>query len=494
MTARIMIQGCGSNVGKSLLVAGLARAYTNRGLRVAPFKPQNMSNNAAVTEDGGEIGRAQALQALAARAPTTVHMNPVLLKPESEKGAQVILQGTRLRHATARDYTRLKPKLIKGVVDSFEWLSAAADLVIVEGAGSPAEVNLRAGDIANMGFAQATDTPVILTGDIDRGGVIAQVVGTQAVMDPADNALVKGFLINKFRGDTTLFDDGYNLIADRTGWRGYGVVPWFTEAYKLPAEDSSDIGEKPKTERGSSETSSKKPLKVACLQLSRIANFDDLDPLEAESDVTVEMIGPGRAIPGDTDLVIIPGSKSTRGDLGFLRTQGWDIDLIAHHRRGGHILGLCGGYQMLGKTIHDREGIEGTAGSSVGLGLLDVTTEMTPEKSLTRVQATDLGSGAKVCGYEIHIGRTTGTDRDRALFSINGEPEGAQSSDGLVSGTYLHGVFAQDAYRKKFLERLGGTGTAQYSEAVDQTLNALAAHIEQHMDVDGLLEVARAAR
>ncbi len=493
MTARIMIQGCGSNVGKSMLVAGLARAYTNRGLRVAPFKPQNMSNNAAVTEDEGEIGRAQALQALAARAPTTVHMNPVLLKPESEKGAQVVLQGKRLRHATARDYSRLKPKLLKGVIDSFEWLSVAADLVIVEGAGSPAEVNLRAGDIANMGFAQATNTPVILTGDIDRGGVIAQIVGTQAVMDPADNALVKGFLINKFRGDTTLFDDGYQLIENRTGWRGFGVVPWFAEAYKLPAEDSSDIGEDPKSDHEPPAPSSQKQLKVVCLQLSRIANFDDLDPLAAEPNVTVEMLAPGRALPGDADLVIIPGSKSTRGDLAFLRAQGWDIDLIAHHRRGKHILGLCGGYQMLGKTIHDRQGIEGTAGTSVGLGLLDVTTEMTPEKSLTQVRAIDRDSGECVCGYEIHIGRTEGADRERALFSINDEPEGAQSCDGLISGTYLHGVFAQDAYRKRFLERLGGSGKAQYSAEVDQALNALAAHVEQHIDLDGLLEIAKAA-
>ncbi len=491
MVARVMIQGCGSNVGKSMLVAGLCRAAANRGIRVAPFKPQNMSNNAAVTSDAGEIGRAQALQALAARIPTTVHMNPVLLKPETDKGSQVILQGKRLQHATARDYFRLKPKLIEGVIDSFTRLADSADLIIVEGAGSPAEVNLREGDIANMGFAQATETPVILTGDIDRGGVIAQLVGTQAVIDPADNALIKGFLINKFRGDTSLFDDGYKLIETRTGWRGYGVVPWFPDAYKLPAEDSSDIGAKPTNAQSRTSDGPRKILKIICLQLSRIANFDDLDPLGAEPGVDVTMLAPGKAIPGDANLVIIPGSKSTRGDLDFLRAQGWDIDLMAHHRRGGRILGVCGGYQMLGRAIHDPQGIEGAAGTSEGLGLLDVETEMTPQKSLTQITATDLMTGEPVSGYEIHIGRTTGEARSRPLFTVGDEPEGAQSRDGLIQGTYLHGVFTEDTYRKRFLERLGGTGTARYNEDVETTLDALAAHIETHIDVEGVLAVAR---
>lgn len=499
MTARIMIQGCGSNVGKSMLVAGLCRAFAGRGLRVVPFKPQNMSNNAAVTEDGGEIGRAQALQALAARIPATVHMNPVLLKPETDKGSQVVVQGKRLQHATARDYFRLKPKLIRAVTDSFHRLAVTADLMIVEGAGSPAEVNLRAGDIANMGFAQATETPVILTGDIDRGGVIAQLVGTRAVLGEEDNALIKGFIINKFRGDASLFDDGYALIEKRTGWQGFGVVPWFPLAHKLPAEDSSDIGGKPVTHgvkpgNGHGKTTEQgKTLKIVCLTLSRIANFDDLDPLGAEAGVHVTMLAPGQAIPGDTDLVIIPGSKSTRGDLDFLRAQGWHIDMLAHHRRGGRILGICGGYQMLGRAIQDPHGIEGAAGTSEGLGLLDVETEMTPQKSLTRVTATDLASGAEVSGYEIHIGRTTGPARGRPLFTVNGEPEGAQSADELVSGTYLHGMFSEDDYRRRFLENLGGTGSARYGEEVDATLNALAAHVETHCDVDGMLKIAHAA-
>ena len=377
MTRSLMLQGTGSNVGKSMLVAGLCRAAKRRGLSVAPFKPQNMSNNAAVTENGGEIGRAQALQARACGLRPHTDMNPVLLKPESETGAQVVVQGKRLTTAKARDYAKLKPRLMGAVLESFNRLKTAHDLVIVEGAGSPAEVNLRKGDIANMGFAVAADVPVILCGDIDRGGVIAQLVGTQSVMSEEDNALVKGFLINKFRGDPTLFDDGYALIEQHTGWSGFGVAPWFDDAWRLPAEDALDIASAPH----------KDGFHIACLKLARIANFDDLDPLMAEPNVRVTMVMPGQAIPGDVDLVILPGSKSTRGDLEFLRAQGWDTDLAAHHRRGGRILGVCGGYQMLGQSINDPEGIEGAAGRVKGLGLLQVETLMTPHKNLTEVTA-----------------------------------------------------------------------------------------------------------
>lgn len=485
MPARLMIQGCGSNVGKSMLVAGLARAYAKRGLSVVPFKPQNMSNNAAVTDDGGEIGRAQALQALAARVPTSVHMNPVLLKPETERGAQVVVQGVRLCHATGRDYTALKPTLLKAVCQSFQRVSRGVDLVLIEGAGSPAEINLRPGDIANMGFAEATDTPVILVGDIDRGGVIAQVVGTQAVLDPADAGRIKGFIINKFRGDVSLFDDGYRMIAERTGWPGFGVVPWFADAGRLPAEDASDL--RAPVHHG--------PVRIACLQLSRIANFDDLDPLRSEPGCTIEMIGPGRPIPGDAALVIIPGTKSTRGDLAYLRAQGWDIDLLAHRRRGGMILGVCGGYQMLGRIIDDPQGIEGPAGASNGLGLLDVETVMTPKKSLTKKTARHPASETTLTGYEIHIGATTGTDRDRPLFEVDGAPEGAVSADGGVFGTYLHGMFSADAFRAAFLERLGvKSAQGDYTGGVDSTLDALAAHLEIHLDLDTMLSLAREAR
>ncbi|MDH3667891.1 MAG: cobyric acid synthase [Paracoccaceae bacterium] len=480
---RLMIQGTGSNVGKSVLVAGLARAYARRGLAVRPFKPQNMSNNAAVTADGGEIGRAQALQARAAGVPPSVHMNPVLLKPETETGAQVILQGQRVAQARARDYAALKPRLLEGVLESLAKVSEGADLVLVEGAGSPAEVNLRQGDIANMGFAEAARVPVVLAGDIDRGGVIAQIVGTHALLPAEDCALVKGFMINKFRGDIDLFSEGYSLIETRTGWPGFGILPWFADAHRLPAEDAADI--RPAGAGG--------PVKIVCLQLSRIANFDDLDPLKLEPGVTVQMLLPGEPVPGDADLVIIPGSKSTRGDLAFLRAQGWEVDLAAHWRRGGVILGICGGYQMLGRSVADPEGIEGPPGETQGLGLLDVTTEMVPEKQLTRVTGTDLASGCPVEGYEIHIGRTDGPDCVRPVFQIGGQPEGAQSADGRVIGAYLHGMFTGDAFRTAFLERLGAEASGSAYEAdVDRVLDRLADHLETHLDLDGLLAVARA--
>ncbi|MEZ5867251.1 MAG: cobyric acid synthase [Defluviimonas denitrificans] len=477
----LMIQGCGSNVGKSLLVAGLCRAARRRGLSVAPFKPQNMSNNAAVTVDGGEIGRAQALQALACGLEPLTDMNPVLLKPETDTGAQVIVQGRRRATVRARDYAALKPELMASVLESFGRLKAAHDLVIVEGAGSPAEVNLRRGDIANMGFARAADVPVILAGDIDRGGVIAQVVGTQAVLDLEDAAMVAGFLINKFRGDPSLFDDGYRLIEARTGWRGFGVLPYFADAARLPAEDALDIGQ---GTRGGA-------LKVACLALSRIANFDDLDPLKAEPAVSLTMVRAGQPIPGDCDLVILPGTKSTVGDLAFLRAQGWDIDLAAHVRRGGAVLGICGGYQMLGRVIADPDGIEGVAGETGGLGLLDVVTVMSAEKRLTRTSAIHAASGAAMEGYEIHIGRTEGPDRARPFAMVDGAPEGAVSADGRIMGSYLHGMFTGDAFRAAFLGGLGAASVAGYGQGVEAVLDALADHMEAHLDVAGLLALAR---
>ena len=481
MTRALMIQGAGSNVGKSLLVAGLCRAALRRGITVAPFKPQNMSNNAAVTADGGEIGRAQALQALACGLAPHTDMNPVLLKPESERGAQVVVQGKRVATVAAREYAAMKPQLMVPVLESYNRLRAGVDLVIVEGAGSPAEVNLRTGDIANMGFARAARVPVLLVGDIDRGGVIAQLVGTQAVLDAGDAAMIRGFAINKLRGDPALFDAGYRLIATRTGWRGYGVVPWFAGAHRLPAEDALDIG-------GSAQGG---PFRVACLVLSRIANFDDLDPLKLEPGVTVQMVAAGQAVPGDTDLVIIPGSKSTRADLVYLRAQGWDIDLRAHHRRGGRILGLCGGYQMLGRQVADPKGIEGPPGVAEGLGLLDVTTLMHQEKRLARVRATHLASGVGLKGYEIHIGATTGPDCTRPFARIGDREDGALSADGLVTGTYLHGLFADDTFRRHYLADLGATpGVQSYDAVVEQTLDDLAAHLEAHLDVPGLLALA----
>jgi adenosylcobyric acid synthase len=476
-----MIQGTGSNVGKSMLVAGLCRAARRRGLSVAPFKPQNMSNNAAVTADGGEIGRAQALQAMACGLPPVTDMNPVLLKPETDVGAQVVVQGRRLTTVKAREYAALKPRLLASVLESFTRLRAAHDLVLVEGAGSPAEVNLRAGDIANMGFAEAADVPVVLCGDIDRGGVIAQIVGTQAVMEAGDTARVAGFLINKFRGDPALFDDGYRLIEARTGWRGYGVAPWFPEAWKLPAEDALDIGA-PRRAAG---------LHVVCLRLSRIANFDDLDPLAQEEGVRLTMLAPGEPLPGDADVVILPGSKSTRGDLAFLRAQGWDGDIAAHIRRGGHVLGICGGFQMLGDWIDDPQGIEGPPGRDPGLGLLRVETVMTGDKRLCAVRARHAASGLGFSGYEIHIGRSEGPDRAQPFAHVAGAPEGAVSADGRIAGSYLHGMFADDGFRRAWLAGFGVTASGRYGATVEATLDALADHLEAHLDVAGLLALAR---
>lgn len=482
MTRALMVQGAGSNVGKSMLVAGLCRIAVRRGMRVAPFKPQNMSNNAAVTQDGGEIGRAQALQAMAAGVPLHTDMNPVLLKPETDTGSQVVVQGKRLTTVKARDYADLKPKLMAPVLESFERLKTGHDLVVVEGAGSPAEVNLRAGDIANMGFARAANCPVLLVGDIDRGGVIAQIVGTQAVIDPADAKMVAGFLINKFRGDVSLFDEGYDLIKATTGWPGFGVVPFFDGARKLPAEDGLDLRR----------ANSNGEVKIAVLALSRIANFDDLDPLSLDPAAQVRLIEAGQSLPGDTDLVIIPGSKSTRGDLAFLRDQGWDIDLAAHLRRGGHVLGICGGYQMLGAQIDDPHGIEGEAGSDPGLGHLDIVTEMTPDKRLTEITAVHAETGLPIRGYEIHIGRSAGADCARPFATVDEKPEGAISANGRVMGSYLHGMFADDAFRTAFLRNLGAQSNGIcYDAEVAKTLDDLADHMEQYIDVDGIFGLAR---
>ena len=480
MTKAIMIQGAGSNVGKSMLVAGIARACVRRGMSVAPFKPQNMSNNAAVTADGGEIGRAQALQARACGLEPLVDMNPVLLKPESEVGAQVIVQGKRFATMKARDYGSQKAKLLPPVLDSFARIGQGRDLVIVEGAGSPAEVNLRAGDIANMGFAVAAGVPVALIGDIDRGGVIAQIVGTHAVLPDADRAMIRAFAINKFRGDPTLFAEGMEIIAGRTGWTPLGIIPWFADAWRLPAEDVMEI-----TSRQGGAT------KIVVPRLNRIANFDDLDPLAATPGVSVDIIEPGRPLPGDADLVIIPGSKSTIADLAHFRAQGWDIDLAAHVRRGGHVLGICGGYQMLGTAISDPDGIEGPPSRVDGLGLLNVSTVMKPQKRLALSQATFLPTGDAVAGYEIHIGDTSGPDCDRAWLSIDGRGEGAASANGRVMGCYLHGLFTADGFRGAFMDRLGLHAAAHdYDAGVEDTLDALARHVETHMDIDALLDCA----
>jgi adenosylcobyric acid synthase len=481
-TPALMIQATGSNAGKSTLVAGLARALVRRGLKVAPFKPQNMSNNAAVAVEGGEIGRAQAVQARAARVVPSVHMNPVLLKPETDSGAQIIVQGKRWGTLRAKNYLDKKAALLPAVLDSFAQLAREADIVLVEGAGSPAEINLRAGDIANMGFAAAADVPVVLVGDIDRGGVIASLAGTHLVLEPDERARVRGFVINKFRGDVSLFDPGLAAVTRLTGWPSLGVVPWLPRAAWLPAEDAVDL------DRAHPSASSRV---IAVPVLARIANFDDLDPLGMEPSVKLVFVRPGEPIPGNADVVILPGSKSTVGDLAFLRTQGWDIDIKAHVRRGGHVLGLCGGYQMLGRTIADPEGIEGPAATVEGLGLLDISTVMIADKSTRLVQGIHSATGTPVEGYEIHLGRSEGRDCERPVVTIDGRPDGASTADGRVQGTYVHGLFTGDVFRKAWLAHLGIASSLAYASQIESALDALADHLEAHMDIDAILSIAR---
>ena len=482
----LMLQGTGSDVGKSLLGAGLCRAYVKRGLTVRPFKPQNMSNNAAVTHDGGEIGRAQALQARACGVAPDTLMNPVLLKPQTDVGAQVVVRGRVRGNATARDYHALKPQLLPEVLSAYQELADQADLVVVEGAGSAAEVNLRASDIANMGFATAAGVPVLLVADIDRGGVIASVVGTHALLPEDERELLVGYVINRFRGDVSLFKPAIGLMRERTGLGCYGVVPYLEAARALPMEDAMALDNR-------SDQKQERSIKITVPRLSRIANFDDLDPLIAEPDVSVDIVEPGRALPGDADLVILPGSKATLSDLAFLREQGWDVDLYAHVRRGGRVVGICGGYQMLGYVVRDPMGIEGVAQEIPGLGLLDLRTDMGPDKTLCEVSGMTVEGGTLVCGYEMHMGRTVGPAADRPwLRLLGGHDGGARSADGRVMGCYVHGLFAADGFRQKFLADLRPERRAavRFEAMVDETLDTLADHLEAHMDLDRLLDAA----
>jgi adenosylcobyric acid synthase len=498
MAARaLMLQGTGSDVGKSLLVAGLARAFTRRGLRVLPFKPQNMSNNAAVTPDGGEIGRAQALQARACGVPSVHDMNPVLLKPQSDGGAQLVVGGQVRGSVAARDYRLLAPSLLPAVLAAFGRLAATADLVLVEGAGSPAEINLRHGDIANMGFAEAADVPVALVGDIERGGVIAQLVGTCALLSAGERDRLAGYIVNKFRGDIGLFDGGRTAIGERTGLFCFGVVPFFADAGLLPAEDTLALAPRAhaSSPRSRAEGVGERSIRIAVPVLPRIANFDDLDPLRLEPGVELEMVRPGQPLPRDAALVILPGSKATLADLGFLRGEGWDIDILAHRRHGGQVLGLCGGYQMLGRSIADPEGSEGRPGQAPGLGLLAVDTVLGGNKCLAEAAGLDIASGTPVRGYEMHLGATTGPGCARPMLALGARSDGAVSADGRVAGCYLHGLFASDPFRRAFLARLGAAGgDFAYEATVEATLDALAGHLERHLDLVALLAVARPPR
>ena len=489
-TRAIMVQGTGSDVGKSLLVAGLCRALVHRGFNVRPFKAQNMSNNAAVTSDGGEIGRAQALQALACRAEPTIHMNPVLLKPEGETGAQLVVQGRVDGRVRPKDFRNLKNKLLPTVMESFSILKNDADLVVVEGAGSPAEINLRIGDIANMGFARAGDVPVILLGDVEKGGVIAQIVGTHAVLEPGEREQIKGFIINKFRGDIGLFADAVKEIETRTGWRAFGTVPWFDGARALPKEDSASLQLWSESGKGK-----KGKIKIAVFKLPRIANFDDIDPLLNETDVEIIMLDSGDVLPLDTDVAIIPGSKSVISDLRYLKAQGWDVDLKAFHRRGGRIIGLCGGYQMLGERVVDPDGCENPKpDEEPGLELLNIESILTGDKTLEQVSGTEINTVENVSGYEMHLGLSEGPDRQRPWFNLaDGRVEGAISESGLVFGTYMHGLFQEDGFRHSFLSAISPTrkkGPSHF-EKIDRALDGLAHHLEQHLDLDGILKLAK---
>jgi adenosylcobyric acid synthase len=445
-----------------------------------------MSNNAAVTADGGEIGRAQALQAQACGVAPSIDMNPVLLKPQSETGAQVVVQGKVIGNARARAYQSMKASLLPRVLESFGRLRAEADIVLVEGAGSASEINLRRDDIANMGFARAADVPVVLIGDIDRGGVIASLVGTHAVLDPADVALVGGFIVNRMRGDPTLFDDGMRAITRHTGWPALGLVPFLPALRSLPAEDAAELVGVARERRPGA------ALRIAVPLLPWIANFDDLDPLRGEPQVDIAFVPVGRPLPRDCDLVILPGSKATIADLDALRAAGWDIDIAAHVRAGGRVLGLCGGYQMLGRRIADPEGIEGPARAVDGLGLLDVETVLTGSKQLLRVSGTLALGGAAFDGYEMHVGVTTGPDTARPLASLGGgRPDGAVSRDARVMGTYLHGLFQADSSRAAWLAMLGAAAVTNHTQTVEAVLDAWAAHLEAHVDMDRLLSLLR---
>ena len=490
----LMFQGTGSDVGKSVLVAGLCRAALKRGLKVVPFKPQNMSNNAAVADvepdgtGGGEIGRAQWLQALACGVAPSVHMNPVLLKPQSQTGSQVIVQGQVTGNAKAKEYFSLKPKLLESVMESFEIISRDADLVLVEGAGSPAEINLRQSDIANMGFASRAEIPVVLIGDINRGGVIASIVGTHTILPLNDRSLIAGYLINKFRGDVSLFDEGLKSITQFTNWPSFGVLPWVDVVKSLPAEDSVALDHMIDDGEGG--------FKVVVPVMGKIANFDDLDPLRSEPGVVVEFLKKGELFPDDANLVVLPGSKSTISDMIELQANGWDKALKAYAAKGGVIIGLCGGYQMLGKTIRDPKKIEGDVAEIKGLGLLDIETDLLAVKTVKNHESTSTEFGVELEGYEIHMGYSDGHDCSRPMVDLDGRLDGAISKEGNVRGCYLHGLFGSDAYRKALLKQLGfiAKGNVIYKNVLEATLDELAEQMEVHLDVDGLLKLAKTGR
>ncbi|WP_104201704.1 cobyric acid synthase [Billgrantia saliphila] len=474
----LMIQGTTSDAGKSTVVAGLCRALARRGVSVAPFKPQNMALNSAVTMDGGEIGRSTALQALAAGVEPHSDMNPVLLKPQSDRGAQVILRGRVHGNMDALDYHAFKLEARASVMAAWQALAARHNVIVAEGAGSPAEINLREGDIANMGFAEMVDCPVLLVGDIDRGGVFAQLVGTLELLSESERSRTRGFIVNRFRGDMALLEPGLDWLAARTGKPVLGTLPYL-QGLLLDAEDS--VGLTGHVEEGAT-------LKVVVPALPRISNHNDFDPLRLHPRIELTFVGPGQAIPA-ADLIVLPGSKSTRTDLEWLREQGWDTAIRRHLRYGGKLLGICGGFQMLGHAIHDPEGLESAPGTTPGLGLLAFETRMVVGKQLRNVSGRLLPGGAPVTGYEIHNGVSEGPALASPLMELDERPDGAVSADGQIMGTYLHGLFDRPVACQALLERCGLEG---HGEAVDylahrqRELNRLADCLETHLDMTAI--------
>ena len=474
----LMVQGTTSDAGKSTLVTALCRWLTREGVRVVPFKPQNMALNSAVTAEGGEIGRAQAVQAQAAGLAPHTDMNPVLLKPNSDTGAQVIIHGRAVTSMNAVAYHDYKAIAMQAVLASHRRLSAEYPVVMVEGAGSPAEINLRAGDIANMGFAEAVDCPVILIADINRGGVFAHLVGTLELLSETEQARVKGFIINRFRGDIALLQPGLDWLEQRTGKPVIGVLPYVMDLH-LEAEDGIDQRQTDKADQ---------VLRVVVPVLPRISNHTDFDPLRLHPQVDLQFVGPGQPIPA-ADLIILPGSKSVRSDLAYLRANGWDTAINRHLRYGGKLLGICGGLQMLGEQVHDPLGLEGTAGSSAGLGLLAFSTELAAEKQLRNVRGHLTLENAEVCGYEIHAGVTTGVALERPAVQLeDGRCDGAQSADGQIFGTYLHGLFESPAACSALLRWAGlqDVQSVDYHALRERDIERLADLVQNHLDT-GLL-------
>jgi adenosylcobyric acid synthase len=473
----IMIQGTTSDAGKSTLATGLCRLLARRGIRVAPFKPQNMALNSAVTIDGGEIGRSQAVQALACRQEPHSDMNPILLKPNSDIGAQVIVHGQSIGNMVADVYHRYKPEAMKAVLESHQRLSARFDCIVVEGAGSPAEINLRAGDVANMGFAEAVDCPVILVADIDRGGVFAHLVGTLALLSETEQKRVAGFVINRFRGDISLLQSGLDWLEQKTGKPVLGVLPYL-QGLHVEAEDGLNLhGVQP-------DQAATQVLRVVVPVLPRISNHTDFDALRLHPQVELTLVGPGQT-PPPCDLIILPGSKNVRNDLEWLRANGWESRMQHHLRYGGKLMGICGGFQMLGQTIADPDGVESTPGVSPGLGFLQMDTTLAVKKRLEQVSGTLTLGGARVDGYEIHMGVTSGPALERPLVCMEQGNDGVISDDGQIIGSYLHGLFDHTEACQALLGWAGldAVQTFDYRALRDSQIDRLADMLEQHLDL-----------